>query len=259
MRPLALLLLAAVAFASAPAAARVLEPAHQRVEAPVRVAVLVPPPKHPPRRRPAPDRRTRPVVRKASPATAGLAAAAGAGGAALIGGSAVGISALVLLGAFGTPTLPVTVTAAVVAIAVGLATPILVGIAGGGAVLLMDPRTKPGEWSSLMQCATSGCCVGFDLVGGTVLGGVCGNAAPQLPGGKIPGVPGPDQPAEWTAAAGIGGFLSGAVIGGLLGWSVAPAPDNPWVPITVGAIGGSVLGAAVLAGAGAGLAEVVRR
>jgi hypothetical protein len=102
--------------------------------------------------------------------------------------------------------------------------------------------------------------MGADLVGGTVLGSVCGANAPDLPGaGGAPKVPGPDQPAQWTAASAIVGLVGGGVVGGLLGWSIAPSPDQPFVPITMGALAGGTLGAAVAAGVGGGLAEAIRK
>lgn len=250
---------------SAPAAARNLEPssrlpsvtAHAQDE--VAATRRKPPPrkKRPPRRpqRPAPDPRQR-LVKRPNPAMVGLAAAGGAGGGAFIGASAVGISTLVLFGAFGAPTLPVIITAAVVAIGLGLAAPFMAAVGGGGAVLLMDPRTRPEEWSSLLQCAASGYCAGMSLVGGTLLGGLCGTA----PGGsRPPGIPGPDQAAEWTAGSAIAGLIGGTVMGGLIGWSVAPVPEDPLVPITVGALGGAVLGAGVTAGVGAAVASAIKR
>ena len=259
MRLVALVLVAGIAFTSSPASARIMEPAFESARGMAAVPPAIPPAPPKKRRTPRPDPRRGPVGQKVNPAYAGLAAAGGAGGGALIGATAVGISTLVLLGTFGAPTLPVTVTAAVIAIGIGLATPFLAGLGGGGALLLMDPRTKPGEWSGLMGCATSGCCAGADVVGGTVFGSLCGTSAPSLPGSGLPGIPGPDKPAEWTAGAAIAGLVGGTVIGGLLGWSVASTPSAPFVPITIGALTGAVLGSAVAAGVGGGIAEGIRK
>ncbi len=216
-----------------------------------------PPPRKKPRKpSPAPDPRTRPAAKKPNPAMVGLAAAGGAGGGAFIGASAVGLSTLILFGAFGAPTLPVIITAAVIAIGLGIAAPFMAAFGGGGAVLLMDPRSKPEEWSSLIQCAASGYCAGLSLVGGTLLGGICGT---NPVGSKPPGIPGPDQAAEWTAGAAIAGLVGGTVMGGLIGWSVASVPDDPLVPITVGALGGAVLGSGLSAGVGAALSSAIKR
>lgn len=215
-----------------------------------------PPPRKKPRRpAPRPDPR-QPRGKRPDPAMVGLAASGGAATGAFIGASAVGLSTLVLFGVFGAPTLPVIITAVVVAITLGIAAPFMAAIGGGSAVLLMDPRTKPEEWSNLIQCAASGYCAGLSLVGGTLLGSVCGTA----PGGaRPPGIPGPDQAAEWTAGAAIAGLVGGTVMGALVGWSVAPTPEDPLVPITVGALGGAVLGSAVSAGVGAAVATAIKR
>lgn len=257
--------LCAAVTSSAPAQARIVEPVQRMPSA---VASLEggdeiaatrrkPPPRKKPRRpsRPAPDPRSR-AGKRPDPASVGLAAAGGAGGGAFIGASAVGLSTLILFGAFGAPTLPVIITATVIAIGLGIAAPFMAAVGGGAAVLLMDPRTRPEEWSSLLQCAASGYCAGLSLVGGTLLGGLCGTA----PGGaRPPGIPGPDQAAEWTAGAAIAGLVGGTVMGGLIGWSVAPVPEDPLVPITVGALGGAVLGSGVSAGVGAALATAIKR
>lgn len=249
---------------SAPAAARLLDRTARlpsvtaSADDDVAATRKKPPPRKKPRKptRPAPDPRTRPTAKRANPALVGLAAAGGAGGGAFIGASAVGISTLVLFGVFGAPALPVIITAAVIAIGLGIAAPFMAALGGGGAVLLMDPRTKPGEWSDLIQCAASGYCAGVSLVGGTLLGGLCGSSPI---GSKPPGIPGPDQAAEWTAGAAIAGLVGGTIMGGLIGWSVAPVPDDPLVPITVGALGGAVLGSSVSAGVGAALASAIKR
>ncbi|HEY4221192.1 MAG TPA: hypothetical protein VGO62_07610, partial [Myxococcota bacterium] len=244
VRILALVGAVATALASAPALAEMTPD----ITAPFfdQLASTAPPAKRVPKKTPAPDPR-RAAALKANPLYAGLAAGGAAGGTALVGSGLTAVSALALLGTFGAPSLPVTVTAAVIGIALLVATPIAAGIAGGAALLAMDPRTKPADWSGLIGCATSGCCSGLDMVGGTVgsglLGGICGSA-PAVPGaGATPSIPGPDQPAEWTAAPSFAGLLGGGVVGGLLGWSVAGNPSDPWVPITVGAIAGGTLGA----------------
>src|SRR4051812_34608284 len=84
------------------------------------------------RRSPRPDPR-RTVGKKANPLYAGLAAGGAAGGTALVGGGIASVAVLALLGAFGAPSLPVTITAAVIGGALVLGTPILAGLAGGGA------------------------------------------------------------------------------------------------------------------------------
>lgn len=286
MRILALVVLAAVSVGSLPAAARLDPgvPASERpaerpaavaeTEGAARLAVerapdatsqrkaTRPPPRKKRPTRPAPDPRNRRGPRsKANPGAIGLGAAGGAAGGALIGALTVGLSGLILAGVFAPPTLPVVITAAVVAIGVGLATPFLAALGGGGAVLLMDPRSKPDEWSGLLQCAASGYCAGLTLIGGTLLAGTpCGAlpcAAPPTPG--VDDIPGPDQPAQWTAGAAIAGLVGGSLLGALVGWAVAPTPDDPLVPIAAGALGGAVLGSSVSAGVGAAVATAIRR
>jgi hypothetical protein len=274
MRFTALLLVTGLAFASVPAQARIVEPRLERASAAQSFQNLddgsaelaatrkAPPRKKPVRRTPRPDPR-RPVAprQNVNPASIGLGAAGGAAGGALIGAATVGLSALVLTGVFATPTLPVTITAAVVAVGVGLATPFLAAIGGGGAVLLMDPRSQPDEWSGLLKCAGAGYCAGLSLVGGTILGNAgCGGlpcGAPQTPG--VDDIPGPDQPAQWTAGSAIAGLVGGTLLGALVGWAVAPSPDDPLVPISIGAMSGAVVGAGVTAGVGAAIATTIRR
>ena len=109
------------------------------------------------------------------------------------------------------------------------------------------------------KIGASGYCMGLNLIGGTLLGGIC-NGAPAPPGGSgIPGIPGPDKPAEWTAGAAIAGLAGGVVVGGLIGWAVAPNPDDPLLPITTGAATTGVVGSAVAAGLGAALATSIRK
>jgi hypothetical protein len=279
MRILALALLAAVSLGSLPAAARHLEPAPHRAAgfAPAGGALVElaeeearslarttrPPPRKKRTPRPAPDpRRTAPPPARANPSASGLGAAGGAAGGALIGGLTVGLSGLILAGVFATPTLPVIITASIVAVVVGLATPFLAAVGGGAAVLLMDPRSKPDDWQGLLQCAASGYCAGLTLVGGTLLaatpcGGMPCGGTPQPGLNDI--VPGPDEPAQWTAGAAIAGLIGGTLLGGLVGWAVAPTPDDPLVPIAVGAIGGAILGTGVSAGSAAAIATAIRR
>ena len=262
MRITPLALLVSFALSSAPAAARLIEPALQRnastVVAPDALDVAVsrtrpPPPRKRPPRRPAPDPR-RALGARPDPVRIGVAAAAGASLGALMGSSGVGISTLVLFGVFGAPTLPVTITAIVVGVGLGIAAPFLAAVGGGAGVLLSDRRSRPAEWSSLLQCAASGYCAGLNLVGGTLLGGLCGQSAPSGPG-----IPGPEQAAEWTAGAAIAGLVAGTVMGGLIGWSVAPVPEDLLVPISLGAFGGAVLGAGASAGVAAAVASAIKR
>lgn len=268
MRIPSLFVVVAFALSSGPVAARVIEPALHRGpstvvvhDADLDVAVTrkkprPPPRKRPPRRpqRPAPDPR-RPVAKKVNPAVVGLAAAGGSSAGALMGATGVGVATLVLFGVFGAPTLPVIITGIVVGVGLGLAAPFMAAVGGGAGVLLSDPRSKPEEWSQLLQCAASGYCAGLNLVAGTLLGSACG----QTPGSSAPAIPGPDKAAEWTAGAAIAGLVGGTVMGGLIGWSVAPVPEDPVVPITVGALGGAVLGAGVTAGVAAALASAIKR
>lgn len=266
MRIPSLFVVVAFALTSGPAAARMMEPTFHRApsavvvhDADLDVAVTKrkprPPPRKKPRRsRPAPDPRRAPV-KKVNPALVGLAAAGGGAGGALIGATGVGISTLVLFGVFGAPALPVVITAIVIGVGLGVAAPFIAAVGGGAGVLLTDPRSKPEEWSSLMQCAASGYCAGVNLVAGTLLGSACG----QAPGSSGPSIPGPDKAAEWTAGAAIAGLVGGTVMGGLIGWSVAPVPEDPVVPITVGALGGAVLGAGISAGVAAAVASAIKR
>ena len=192
------------------------------------------------RRTPPPDRRKEPPPQRVDPLMVSAAAAGGAAGGACVGASTV-------------------VTAAVIGIGVAVATPFMAALGGGAAVLLADPRSKPEEWSSLLQCAASGYCMGLSLIGGTLLGAT-GCGLPVCGMGQTPDkIPGPDRAAEWTAGSAIAGLVGGTIVGGLLGWAMAPDPNDPFIPIAIGAGSGGVLGAGVLAGAGAAIATAVRR
>lgn len=217
-----------------------------------------PPPKKK-RRTPPPDRRKAPPAPKVDPAAVAGAAALGAAGGAFIGAATVTTAAVIGLGVFAPPTVPVMIAAAVIGIGVGVATPFMAALGGGAAVLLTDPRSKPEEWSSLLQCAAAGYCMGLSLIGGTLLGAT-GCGLPVCGMGTAPDkIPGPDKPAEWTAGSAIAGLVGGAVVGGLLGWAVAPDPNDPFIPIAAGAGVGGVLGAGSLAAAGAAVATAIRR
>lgn len=217
-----------------------------------------PPPKKK-RRTPPPDRRRAPPAPKADPAKVAGAAALGAAGGALVGAATVTTAAIIGLGVFAPPSVPVMIAAAVIGIGVGVATPFMAALGGGAAVLLTDPRSKPEEWSSLLQCAAAGYCMGLSLIGGTVLG-AAGCGLPICGMGQTPDkIPGPDKPAEWTAGSAIAGLVGGSIVGGLLGWAVAPDPADPFIPIAIGAGAGGVLGAGAIAGAGAAVATAIRR
>lgn len=211
------------------------------------------------RRTPPPDRRKEPPPQRVDPLMVSAAAAGGAAGGACVGASTVVAAAVIGLGVFGAPTVPVMITAAVIGIGVAVATPFMAALGGGAAVLLADPRSKPEEWSSLLQCAASGYCMGLSLIGGTLLGAT-GCGLPVCGMGQTPDkIPGPDRAAEWTAGSAIAGLVGGTIVGGLLGWAMAPDPNDPFIPIAIGAGSGGVLGAGVLAGAGAAIATAVRR
>ncbi|MCC7070999.1 MAG: hypothetical protein IT383_06745 [Deltaproteobacteria bacterium] len=211
------------------------------------------------RRTPPPDRRKEAPAQRVDPLMVSAAAAGGAAGGACVGAGTVVTAAIIGLGVFGAPTVPVMITAAVIGIGVAVATPFMAALGGGAAVLLADPRSKPEEWSSLLQCAASGYCMGLSLIGGTLLGAT-GCGLPVCGGGQTPDkIPGPDRAAEWTAGSAIAGLIGGTVLGGLLGWAMAPDPNDPFIPIGLGAGGGAVLGAGVVAGAGAAIATAVRR
>lgn len=228
-----------------------------------------PPPRKKRPARPAPDPRRRRAPRQANPGLAGLAAAGGAAGGALVGGGTVALAGLVLTGAFAPPTLPIVVTASIVAVGAGLATPFLAGLGGGGALLLADPRSTAADWSGLVQCAGTGVCAGLGVLTGPLCGLACG-ALPCIGGmcgpcggcGLAPDlgdIPGPDEPAKWTAGGAIAGLVGGGVLGALIGWSVASSPDDPLVPIAAGALIGGVVGSGAAAGTGAAIATSLRR
>lgn len=211
------------------------------------------------RRAPPPDRRKAPPAPRVDPAKVAGAAAVGAAGGAFIGAATVTTAAIIGLGVFAPPSVPVMIAAAVIGIGVGVATPFMAALGGGAAVLLTDPRSKPEEWSSLLQCAAAGYCMGLSLIGGTVLG-AAGCGLPVCGMGQTPDkIPGPDQPAEWTAGSAIAGLVGGVVLGGLIGWAVAPDPADPVIPIAIGAGAGGVLGAGSVAAAGAAIATTIRR
>jgi hypothetical protein len=207
--------------------------------------------RRPVRRPPPPDRRT--VEKDASPVKVGLY---GAAGAAI--GTAVGLAGIGAAGAFATQLTgpqPPEVVLATGALAVGIAVamPFMSGLGGGAGVLLADPRSKPEEWQGLLQCAASGYCAGLAAVGGSLLGG--GMAC--SPQGCMQ-MPGPDRPAEWTAAASIAGLVGGGLVGVVAGYTLAPDRTDATVPIGVGAFGGALLGSALGAGLGGGVATMTR-
>jgi len=180
----------------------------------------------------------------------------GAAGGAI--GTAVGLAGIGAAGAFATQLAgpqPPEVVLAITALAVGvaIAMPFLSGLGAGAGVLLADPRSKPEEWQGLLQCAASGYCAGLAAVGGSLLGGGMA-CAPQ---GCVQ-MPGPDRPAEWTAAAAIAGLVGGGLVGVVGGYTLAPDRTNPTVAIGVGAFGGALLGSALGAGLGGGVATMTR-
>ena len=211
----------------------------------------------------APSRRT-PVRRKPStprkaptqersPLIIGLA---GAGGAAI--GSAVGLAGIAVAGAFATGLTgeqPVEVVIATAAIAIGIAvaTPFLAGLGGGAGVLLADSRSQPEEWTGLLQCAASGYCAGLGSVFSSVIPGI-GGCSPT----GCTNLPGPDRPAEWTAAASIGGLVGGGLLGVVGGYIAASDKSDPVIPMGVGAIGGALVGASLLGGVAGGIAAAIR-
>ena len=211
----------------------------------------VPARRRPVRRPPPPDRRK--VERDASPVKVGLY---GAAGAAI--GTAVGLAGIGAAGAFATqvagPQPPEVVLAtAAIAVGVGVAMPFLSGLGAGAGVLLADPRSRPEEWQGLLQCAASGYCAGLAAVGGSLLGGGLA-CAPQ----SCLQMPGPDRPAEWTAAAAIAGLVGGGLVGVVGGYTLAPDRADAAVPMGVGAFGGALLGSALAAGIGGGVATMTR-
>jgi hypothetical protein len=207
--------------------------------------------RRPVRRPPPPERRS--VEKDASPLKVGLY---GAAGAAI--GTAVGLAGIGAAGAFATQLTgpqPPEVVLATGALAVGIAVamPFMSGLGGGAGVLLADPRSRPDEWQGLLQCAASGYCAGLAAVGGSLLGGGLA-CAPQ---GCLQ-MPGPDRPAEWTAAASIAGLVGGGLVGVVGGYTLAPDRSDAAVPIGVGAFGGALLGSALGAGLGGAVATMTR-
>ncbi|HEY1100644.1 MAG TPA: hypothetical protein VGF99_17015 [Myxococcota bacterium] len=210
--------------------------------------------RRPSRRKPVrrtPSAPRRPAVQERNPVIIGLA---GAGGAAI--GSAVGLTGIGIAAAFatqltGTQPVEVVIATAAVAIGIAVATPFMAGLGGGAGVLLADDKAQKDEWVGLMQCAASGYCVGL----GSVLGSVLGvNCAPM----GCTNMPGPDRPAEWTAAASIGGLVAGGLLGVIGGYTLAPDKNDPRVPLMVGGIGGALVGAATFAGVAGGIASAIR-
>ncbi|MBM4283333.1 MAG: hypothetical protein FJ137_22180 [Deltaproteobacteria bacterium] len=207
--------------------------------------------RRPVRRSPPPDKRADP--REVSPVNVGLA---GAAGAAI--GTAVGLAGIGAAGVFATqlngPQPPEVVLAtAALAAGIGVAMPFVSGLGGGAGVLLADPRSRPEEWQGLLQCAASGYCAGLATVGGSLLGGGMG-CAPN----SCMRMPGPDRPAEWTAAASIAGLVAGGLVGVVGGYTLAPDRSQPTVAIGVGAFSGALLGSALAAGLGGGVATMTR-
>jgi hypothetical protein len=180
----------------------------------------------------------------------------GAAGAAI--GTATGLAGIGAAGAFATQLTgpqPPEVVLATTALAVGIAVamPFMAGLGGGAGVLLADPRSRPEEWQGLLQCAASGYCAGLAAVGGSLLGGGLA-CAPQ----GCMQMPGPDRPAEWTAAAAIAGLVAGGLVGVVGGYTIAPDRSNATAAIGVGAFGGALLGSALGAGLGGGVATMTR-
>ena len=188
-----------------------------------------------------------------SPLEVGLA---GAGGAAI--GTTVGLAGIVVAGLFATQLVgeqppEVVIATGAVAIGIAVATPFMAGLGGGAGVLLADDRATPDEWSGLLQCASSGYCAGIGAVAGTLLGGGVG-CAPQ----SCLNMPGPDRPAEWTAAAAIGGLVAGSLLGVVAGYTLAPDKSDPTIAIGIGTISGALLGSASFAGVAGGIAANLR-
>ncbi len=205
-----------------------------------------------------PVRRTPPPVaarprKEASPVSVGLA---GAAGAAI--GAAVGLGGITAAGLYTTQVIgpqppEVILATAVIAIGIAVATPFMAGLGGGAGVLLADPRSKPDEWSGLLQCAASGYCAGVGAVAGSLFG--CG-----VPGtnGNCLQFPGPDRPAEWTAGASIAGLVGGSLVGIVGGYLLAPDKLDPYIPMAIGTLGGALLGSATVGGLAAGVATGLR-
>jgi hypothetical protein len=208
-----------------------------------------------PVRRPPPpaDRRQRGGGGEASPVKVGLY---GAGGAAI--GAAVGLAGVGVAGAFATqlagPQPPEIVLAtAALAVGIGVAMPFLTGFGAGAGVLIADPRSRSDEWQGLLQCASSGYCAGVAAIGGSLLGGGMG-CTPQ----NCMQPPSPDRPAEWTAAAAIAGLVGGGLVGVVGGYTLASDRSDALVPMSVGGFGGALLGSALAAGIGGGIATMTR-
>jgi hypothetical protein len=209
------------------------------------------PARRPVRRPPPSERRVR--TSDASPLKVGLY---GAGGAAI--GTAVGLTGLGFAGAFATQAAgpqPPEVVLATTALGIGVLVtlPFLTGFGGGAGVLLADTRSEPDEWQGLLQCTTGGYCAGLASVGAPLLGGMA--CAPQ---GQSPGLPSPDRPAEWTAGAAIVGLVGGGVVGAVSGYTLASDRSQPAVPLGIGAFTGALLGSALVAGVGGGVATMTR-
>ena len=205
----------------------------------------------PVRRKPSTPRK--PAAQQRSPALIGLAAA---GGAAV--GSAVGLTGIAVAGAFasglaGEQPVEVVIATAAIGIGIAIATPFLAGLGGGAGVLLADSRAQPEEWPGLLQCAASGYCAGLGAVFSSVLPAI-GGCSPT----GCTNLPGPDRPAEWTAAASIGGLVGGALLGVVGGYIAASDKSDPLLPMGVGALGGSFVGAAISGGLAGGVAAAMR-
>ncbi len=212
-----------------------------------------------PQRRRPPVRRQPPVRRPTpqgdvSPLNVGLA---GAGGAAI--GAGIALAGITTAGLFGAQMLgpqppEVIFTTIAVAVGIAIATPFMAGLGGGAGVLLADSRSRPDEWQGLLQCASSGYCAGISTVAGSLLG--CNLGGPS--GGDCLKFPGPDRPAEWTAAASIGGLFAGAAAGVVLGYFAAPDKTDPAFAMSIGALGGALLGSSASGGVAGGIAASLR-
>ena len=182
-----------------------------------------------------------------APWLAGLAAAGGAAAGAFVGAAAVTTAGVYAAQLVGPQPAGVVLATGAVALGAAIATPFLAGLGGGAALLLLDPGTRPDEWQGLIGC-----------VGGAYCGTVAAAAAFLLGGGVfcMPGcgqMPGPERPAEWTAASAIAGTVVGGVVGGLLARPAVPVGIDPGPTLAGGALLGGVIGA----GLGSGIAGAI--
>jgi hypothetical protein len=163
----------------------------------------------------------------------------------------VATSGAFAIGTFGEQPTEVVVVTAGVAIGIAVATPFLAGLGGGLGVLLADPRTTATDWAGLAGCASTGVCTGCSAIFGAATGG---GFSPS----GCTSIPGPDKPAEWTAAAAAAGVIVGGGLGAAAGFVLAPDRTQLIAPMAIGAFAGGLLSTAAFAGFAGGIAATIR-